>query len=105
MRDPRWNQDVDVLTARVEVPGHVVHRAFVDQSVALNLNNSTYYGLNVTAARMLEALAGAGIVGDAVPVLARELGQPTAVIEPSLASFCRDLAKRGLIELRYADDG
>jgi hypothetical protein len=105
MRDPRWEQDVKVLSASVEVPDHVVHRAFVDQSVALNLKNSNYYGLNITAARMLEALEGTRVVADAVPVLARELGQPSAVIERSLASLCRDLAERGLIELRDAGDG
>jgi hypothetical protein len=105
MRDDRGDDVIDVLTARIEIPEHVVSRAFVEQSVALNLKTGTYHGLNVTAARMLEALADVHIVGDAVPVLAQQLGQPVNVIERSLAELCRNLAERGLVDLRDAGDG
>lgn len=105
MPAPAWENDRDVLNANVDVPEHVVRRAFVDQSVALNLRTSQYYGLNVTAARMLEELAHASVVKDAVGPLASELDQPPGVIERSLITLCRDLAARGLIELRHAEAG
>jgi hypothetical protein len=95
----------DILSAHVAIPGNVVRRAFVDQSVALNLSTGQYYALNVTAARMFEALAAAGTAAAAVPVLAQELGQSEELIASSLAALCRDLAERGLVELRHADDG
>jgi hypothetical protein len=95
----------DVMTARIEIPEHVVSRAFVDQSVALNLKTGNYHALNATAARMLQALAEVQFVSDAVPVLAREFDQPVDVIERSLAALCRGLAERGLIELRDAGGG
>jgi hypothetical protein len=101
----RADDRIDVMTARVEIPEHVVSRAFVDQSVALNLKTGTYHALNATAARMLEVLADVEIVADAVPMLAQALGQPVDVIERSLATLCRDLAERGLIEFRDAGGG
>ena len=100
-----WDSEDDVLDASVNVPQHVVHRAFVDQSVALNLQTSQYYGLNTTAARMLEVLSRVELVKDAIAPLASELSQPPAVIEPSLVALCRDLAARGLIELRHVEAG
>jgi hypothetical protein len=96
----RRMDDAEILAARVAVLEHVVHRAFADQTVALNLETGQYHGLNATAAQMLDALEKARVVGDAVPGLARDLDQPTEVIERDLASLCRALAERGLIELR-----
>lgn len=101
----RWERDADVLAARVVVPDHVVSRAFVDQSVALNLRTSRYYSLNVTASRMLEVLAQSDTPAEAVTALSAELGEPQTVIERSLAGLCRELAERGLIELRDAGEG
>jgi len=103
MSSGMWEKDSDVLRAAVDVPEHVVHRAFVDQSVALNLQTSQYYGLNMTAARMLEALSRVELVKDAVAPLADELAEEAVVIERSLVTLCRDLTARGLIELRHVE--
>jgi hypothetical protein len=92
-----------ILAATVRVPEHVVHRDFEGETVALNLHTGTYHGLNPTAARMLEVLGAGGPVGDEVPALCDEFGQPHDVIERDAIVLCRALADRGLIELDHGD--
>jgi Coenzyme PQQ synthesis protein D (PqqD) len=92
----------DLLTARVRLPQHVVHRSFVAETVVLNLQTGQYHGLNPTAGRMLEALAAAPTVGAAVPALAGEYGVEETQIQQDLLALIRGLLERGLIEI--ADD-
>jgi hypothetical protein len=93
----------ELLTARMRLPQHVVHRSFVTETVVLNLRTGKYHGLNPTAGRMLDALAEAATAGAAVPVLAREYGVEPAKVESDLIALCRGLLDRGLIEIVDAD--
>jgi hypothetical protein len=88
-----------ILAGRATVPEHVVYRPFVKETVVLNLQTGKYYGLNPTAGRMLEELEHAQTVGDAGQVLAELFGKPLDEIELDLCDLCRDLLRRGLIEL------
>ena len=92
-----------LLNERAGVPEHVVYRAFVKETVVLNLQTGKYHGLNATGGRMLEVLERATTVADAAQRLANEYGRPVDEIESDLCDFCRDLMERGLIELRSAD--
>jgi hypothetical protein len=89
----------DLLTARVRLPQHVVHRSFVAETVVLNLHTGQYHGLNPTAGRMLEAIEAAPTVGDAVPKLAGEYGVEQEQIERDLLALTHGLLERGLIEI------
>ena len=89
----------DLLRARVEVPEHVVHRAFPTETVVLNLQEGTYHGLNPVAGRMYEELERQETVGAAAGVVAEEYGQPPSEVERDLCDLCVDLARRGLITL------
>jgi hypothetical protein len=91
--------DPPILDRAVRLPAHVVYRAFAHETVVVNLERGVYHGLNPTAGRMLEALERAPSVREAARKLEDELEQPAGVIEPDLASFCRDLLERGLVEL------
>ncbi len=93
-----------ILDRRVEVPDHVVSRAFEKQTVLLNLQTGSYHGLNQVAMRMVEASAEAATPRDAVPGLAAAYDQPAAVIEGDLERLLQDLADRGLI-VADAGDG
>jgi hypothetical protein len=93
----------ELLSARVRLPQHVVHRSFVAETVVLNLRTGKYHGLNPTAGRMLEALVAAPMVGVTVPELAREYGVEPAKIESDLLALCQGLLERELIEI--VDDG
>jgi PqqD family protein of HPr-rel-A system len=89
----------EILTSRMRLPQHVLHRSFVKETVVLNLRTGMYHGLNPTAGRMLEALAEAPTAGAAVPELAREYGIEPAKVEGDLIALCQSLLERGLIEM------
>jgi hypothetical protein len=92
-------KNTSILVGRATVPEHVVYRAFVKETVVLNLHTGKYYGLNPTGGQMLEELERAPTVGEAVRLLAERFGQPLDEIERDLCDLCRDLLERGLIEL------
>lgn len=82
---------------RITVPDHVVHRAFEQETVLLNLETGQYHGLNSTAGRMLEALQHLGDAGAAARQIADEYEVPVERVESDLAQLCEQLAERGLI--------
>jgi Coenzyme PQQ synthesis protein D (PqqD) len=95
--------DQELLSARVRLPQHVVHRSFVAETVVLNLRTGKYHGLNPTAGKMLEALAAAPTAGTTVPELASEYGVEPGKLESDLIALCQGLLQRGLIEIVDAD--
>jgi hypothetical protein len=88
--------------ASVRVPQHVVFRAFVAETVILNLETGQYHGLNPTGGRMIEVLDRVGRVDEAATLLAAEYSIPVEDITGDLQRFCSDLAARGLIEVEHA---
>jgi hypothetical protein len=96
---PEQLTDAVLLDRSVRIPDHVVQRAFVAETVVLNLKTGRYHGLNPTAGRMLEVLGEQGKVSEAAATLADEYGQPLDRIEADLLELCRNLLERKLIEL------
>jgi Coenzyme PQQ synthesis protein D (PqqD) len=88
-----------LLTSSVRVPQHVVYRSFPTETVVLNLETGKYHGLNATAGKMLETLAQATSVGDAVASVAASYEQPEEVVERDIQELCSVLLERGLIEI------
>jgi hypothetical protein len=88
-----------ILEGRAAVPGHVVYRAFVNETVVLNLHTGRYHGLNPTGGDMLAELDRAASVRDAVTRLAETYDTPFEEIEQDVCGFCLDLLDRGLIEI------
>jgi Coenzyme PQQ synthesis protein D (PqqD) len=88
-----------ILGGHAAVPDHVVYRAFVHETVVLNLQTGRYHGLNPTGGRMLAELDRAATVRDAVGRLAESYAAPLDELERDVCGFCRDLAERGLIEI------
>jgi len=86
------------MTDAVTVPQNVVFRQFPAETVVLNLQTGKYHGLNPTAGRMLEALAEASSIGDAVETIAAEYDRSPAGVERDVQDLCRALHERGLIE-------
>jgi Coenzyme PQQ synthesis protein D (PqqD) len=89
----------DLATVQVRLPQHVVHRAFVEETVVLNLRTGKYHGLNPTAGRMLERLIEAASIAVAVDVLADEYERERTEIEGDVVRFCEELLERELIEV------
>lgn len=93
----------ELLASRARLPQHVVHRAFVAETIILNLSTGQYHGLNPTAGRMLEAVDSSPTVAATVPVLAAEYEVDAARIEADLVELLRGLLDRGLIEVSGAE--
>ena len=88
----------ELLEASLRVPAHVVRRSFALETVALNLQTGTYFGLNRTAGRMLDTLEVSATVGAAAGRLASEFGRPLGEIQADLIELCETLLARGLVE-------
>jgi hypothetical protein len=93
-----------LLASQARVPEHVVHRAFVKETVVLNLQTGKYHGLNPTGGRMLELVTSSPTLRDAAAKLAEEYRRPVSEIEADLCDFCAELVERGLIELGAPED-
>jgi hypothetical protein len=91
-----------VPPTKVTIPQHVVFRAFVEETVVLNLESGRYHGLNPTAGRMLELLGELGDVGTVAERISEETGTPADRVAQDLEGFCSSLAERGLIEVEPA---
>lgn len=95
---------MNVLSAlTIRIPDHVVRRAFVTETVVLNLQSGKYFGLNPTAGRMLDALEATASVPSAAEQVAEEYGRPVEEIHRDLNALCDELLARGLIEVEGGD--
>jgi hypothetical protein len=92
-----------LLSARMRLPEHVVHRTFVAETVILNLQTGKYHGLNPMGGHMLDVLGESADVRSAAERVATEYDQDPDMVEDDFVAFCSDLLDRGLIEL--ADGG
>jgi hypothetical protein len=90
---------MDVLTARANVPEHVVHRTIADETIVLNLDTGKYHRLNPSAGRMFQVLAESASVADAARAVAAEYERPVDEIAGDMSELCSALAERGLVEL------
>lgn len=88
-----------LMQMRAQVPDHVVHREFAEETVVLNLKTGYYHGLNLVGGRMLETLGSSPTVAAAAQSLAAEFEQPLALIEADLSEFCQALVERELLAL------
>lgn len=92
------NMSLDALRGvRIRIPQAVVYRAFVQETVVLNLDTGRYHGLNPVGGRMLEAIDKVGLISDAAPMLAAEYARPVAEVEADIYDFCTALIERGLL--------
>lgn len=83
----------------VGVPGHVVQRALVSETVLLNVQTGVYYGLDEIGGRFLVVLCRNPNVEIAVSALAGEFDAPLERIRQDTLQYCSELVARGLIEL------
>ena len=84
----------------VEVPAHVVFRAFAAETIVLNLQTGAYHGLNPTAGHMLEALETHGVVAHAATAIAERYGTDSVAVQADLLTLCGGLIERGLLVVK-----
>ena len=83
----------------IRVPEQVVHRAFGEQTVLLNLETGQYHGLNQTGRRIFELLVERGSTSGIAAQIAAEYEIDEARAASDLEELCASLRDRGLLEM------
>jgi coenzyme PQQ synthesis protein D (PqqD) len=81
----------------VSIPHDVVFRNLDGESVILNLQNGTYYGLDDVGTRMWELLARHRSIAATSAALHDEFDAPRADIEADLIALVDQLNAKGLL--------
>lgn len=89
--------------ARFTVPDHVLVRELGGESVLLNLDSETYFGLDETGTRFWQALTSYPSLEEACRALVAEYEVDARRLERDLADLAERLVERGLLAL--AGDG
>jgi hypothetical protein len=87
------------LKGKVSIPDGVLVRELQGESVLLNLNTESYFGLDDVGTRMWAALAGSPSVQAAYEMLLAEYEVDAARLRADLHGFIEKLKEMGLIEL------
>ena len=87
------------LTDRLVVPDAVMVRAIGNESVLLNLETETYFGLNATGSRMWQLLTASTTVAEACDALAAEYDAGRGEIEADLTALADQLVAKGLLRV------
>jgi hypothetical protein len=90
------------MEGRVTTPESVLVREIGGESVLLNLASESYFGLDEIGTRMWAALMASCSSASAYEVLLAEYDVEPEQLRADLASFVRELAGAGLIEVRDA---
>lgn len=95
----------DRLSALVAVvPQHVVYRTLPAETVVLNIDTGTYYGMRGTGIRFFELIAEGKPLASIVEEIGEEYEATETTIHEDLIRFCCDLLAWGLIRLCHPND-
>ena len=87
------------ITNRVRVSPDVLISNMDGESVLLNLQSETYFGLDEVGTRMWDALNGAESIQAAFDVLAAEYDVEPDQLRRDLEDLLKRLAEQGLLEV------
>ena len=90
---------------RVEVPTHVMVRFLEKESVLLNLETESYYGLDETGTRMWQVVTAAPSVQAAYAELLAEFDVEADLLRHNLSELLGRLVDIGLLRVHFADVG
>ena len=80
-----------------EVPAHVVARRIGEETVILDLESGTYFGLDPVGARAWELIAEGRTLGSVCAVMLEEYEVDEARLERDIARLVEDLRAHGLL--------
>ena len=90
------------FTDRIRVPKDVLISRLQEESVLLNLDNESYYGLDDVGTRMLSVLNSSDSVQSAWLQLVDEYDVDREVLRDDLVSLVERLLAQGLVEVSPA---
>jgi hypothetical protein len=86
------------LSDRVTVPSQVMDRSVGDETVILNLESGTYYGLDPVGARMWQLLGEGKSLGELCEIMLEEYDVARERLEADLLNLAEELANNGLVD-------
>ena len=87
------------LTMQVSVPKNVLVRTFENESLLLNLDTESYYGLDEIGMRIWQALTQTENIRAAYESLLAEYDVDPVTLQRDLEAFIESLVQRGMVEL------
>ena len=90
----------DMLTrdARLKIPQQVVTRQVGDETVLLNLESGTYFGLDPVGSRFLELLQAESALAAVIARMLEEFEVTEAQLEDDLLRLADEMLASGLLE-------
>jgi hypothetical protein len=89
----------NTVDRRIEIPQDVLVRELQGESVLLNLESESYFGLDEVGTRMFRALAATGRVEAAFEALLSEYEVEPESLRADLGEFVDRLAAAGLLRV------
>lgn len=88
---------------RVKVPDDILISTLQSESVILNLNSESYFGLDEVGTHILSVLSTSNSIQAAYDVLLDEYEVDAEVLRQDLASLIERLAEQGVVEITRAN--
>ena len=82
---------------RLRIPPHVVTRKVGEETVILNLDSGTYFGLDPTGSRFLELLEAHATIASVIPVMLEEFEVTPEQLEGDLSRLSEEMLAGGLL--------
>jgi hypothetical protein len=82
---------------RLTIPASVVTRTVGDETVILDLESGTYFGLDPVGSRFLELLGEHRTLGAVLPVMLEEFEVEPGQLEGDLSRLCDEMLAGGLL--------
>ena len=84
-------------SGRLKIPEHVLHQNLQGETVLLDLNGGTYFGLNEVGTRFWELVGIHGRFDAVVDAMLEEFEVERAELENDLESLVEELLEKGLL--------
>ena len=84
----------------LDIPPHVIARQVGDETVLLDLNRGTYFGLDPIGARIWELICQNLTLAAISDVIVEEYNVSREIIEKDLLKLAEDLAAQKLVQVR-----
>ena len=88
------------MQQRLRVPEHVLFRGLPGESVLLNLDSESYFGLDEVGPHMWEVLTKADTMQEAYDILLAEYDVDPETLRQGMNHLVEELLAQGLLELQ-----
>ena len=84
--------------ARLKIPEQVITRLLGDETIILNLESGTYFGLDPVGSRFLELLEAEGTLAAVIGPMLEQFDVTEAQLEVDLVRLAEEMLASGLLE-------